>query len=114
MIRSFWRQKKVRQNQLVEFQLELDASAVAVGGIDKAFVKSVVKLSPGLFKVTLKDIAFHNIQPIFLQPLDADVVGYVAAVDKESITIATTDLTAAPIDADVSFGALFHYDVRLY
>jgi len=114
MIRSFWRQRKVRQNQLVEFQLELDASATAVGGIDKAFVQSVEKLGTGLFKVTLKDIAFHNIQPTFLQPLEADVVGYVAAVDKQSITVATTDLSASPIDADVSFGALFHYDVRLY
>jgi hypothetical protein len=114
MMRSFWRQKKVRQNQLVEFQLELDASATAVGGIDKAFVKSVTKLGIGVFKIDLKDIGFHNIQPTFLNPMVADVVGHVAAVDKESITITTVDLSATPVDADVSFGALFHYDVRLY
>jgi hypothetical protein len=114
MMRSFWRQKKVRQNQLVEFQLELDASTTAVGGIDKAFVKSVTKLGTGVFKIVLKDIGFHNIQPTFLNVLPKDIVGHVAAVDKESITIATVDLAADPIDANVSFGALFHYDNRLY
>jgi len=107
-LRSFWRQKKVRQADLTEVQFTLNSDS-SISGIDEFFIKSVVKNGVGSHTITFQEIAFQDITPAFLQPLAAGI-GQISAVTEDSITVETQDLTGAAADISCSVGVVWHYN----
>lgn len=106
-LRSFWRQRKVRQNELTEVQIGVDASAVEATGIDKNFVQSVEALGTGQFLITLKERAFYDLHPHYLN-VDGGI-GTVDAVTGQTVTVSTTDYAGVAADLDFSLGLIWLY-----
>jgi hypothetical protein len=112
LIKSFWRNKKSRQKNLTEVNVGVNSTTGAAVGLDKAFVKSVEKLGVGSWLITLKEGAFQDLFPTFLN-LAADGVGSVVAVTKDSITVETLDLSGVADDIDFTLGLVWHYNVTV-
>jgi hypothetical protein len=85
MIRSFWRQKKCRQNNLTE--IIFDVVGLQASGIDKSFIKSVERIARGEFLVTFQEIAFRDVHPIFVRAIQAGRLAHVTAVTEQSCLV---------------------------
>lgn len=107
-LRSFWRQKKVRQTEITEVQFSVNGTTLAVSGVDRNFVRSVEALAPGQYLITLVEAAFFDLHPFFLN-VDGVGVAHVLAVTKDTVTITTKDLLGADADLDFSIGLIWLY-----
>jgi hypothetical protein len=107
-LRSFWRQKKVRQTEMVEVQFSVNGTTLAVTGPDKAFIKSVEALDVGEYLITIVEDAFYDLHPFYVN-VDGEGVAHVSAVSRSSIVVETVDLAGAPDDLNFSVGLIWLY-----
>ena len=107
-LRSFWRQKKVRQTEMVEVQFSVNGTTLAVSGPDKAFVKSVTALGTGEYEIEMVEDAFYDLHPYYLTA-NGEGVGHVSAVSRSSVVVETVDLAGVADDLDFSIGLIWLY-----
>lgn len=111
MLNTFWRQKKVRQDNLTEVQFKLIAGvSPSAAGIDKAFVKSIVRNALGSYTVTFQEGAFQDVHPVYLH-VDGLGIAQAAAVTEDSITIDIQDNLGAAADLNVNVGIVWMYKI---
>jgi hypothetical protein len=106
-IRSFWRQKKSRQNGLTEVQFSVNGTSLEVSGVDKFFVKSVESLGTGQYLIKFHEGATHDIAPFFLNVVNG--IGHIPAVTEDSITVNTKNFSGAAANRDFSVGLIWLY-----
>lgn len=106
-LRSFWRQKKVRQNNLTEIIFSVIGGEAA--GLDKNFIKSVEQLAEGEYLVTFQEIAFQDIMPFFAHAITAGKIVAVTAISEQTVlvetvtTIAVSAVKASAVIQDLTF-----------
>lgn len=86
-------------------ELELESLSLAVSGFDALQIKSVLDIGVGEKTLILKrpfNLDNSDKAKAFIQPLEADLTGYVKAVDHDRVTIQLTDLAGVAKDGSVS------------
>lgn len=99
-VKSFTRQRKSRQQNLVEFTADVVGGQAA--GMDRGFIREVEDVAIGVKTIHLQEVSQRDIEPSRLVMLSADATGHVSAVTEDSITVETQTLVAeAAIEAEV-------------
>lgn len=80
---------KTRQVDITNLYITFTGSATTptFGGIDKAIVKSIKRVSSGVFKITLRSVARRPLFMVGIAPVTEDAIINVVASDNESITV---------------------------
>lgn len=91
--------------RILELELDSSPATPAVSGFDAFQIKSIVDVGVGeITLIMLRPFNLDNADKAkaFIQPLEADLTGYVKAVDYDRVTIQLTDLDGVAKDGAVS------------
>ena len=96
---------KTAQTQVRILELELESLTPAVSGLDSLQIREILDIGTGEKTLILKrpfNLDNVNKAKCFIQPLEADLTGWVKAVDHDRVTIQLTDLAGVAKDGSVS------------
>jgi tryptophan 2,3-dioxygenase len=96
---------KTAQTQMRILELELESATPAVSGFDSLQIREILDIGVGEKTLILKrpfNADNSDKSKCMIQALEADLIGYVKAVDHDRVTIQLTDLAGTPKDGSVS------------
>lgn len=107
---------KTRQVDITNLYITIsgDAAAPTFGGIDKAIVKSIARVSKGVFKITLRSTARRPLFMVGVAPITEDAVINVVASDNESITVKCKIGAVLEDDTDANLTIGYHGYTTLF